>query len=63
MKLYKSEREKLKNQLDGQRICLTTDAWTSIQNLSYICVTGHYIDKDWVLRKKILNFCPVANHS
>ncbi|KAI3854955.1 hypothetical protein MKX03_009113 [Papaver bracteatum] len=25
-------------------------------------LTGHYIDENWVLKKKILNFCPVTDH-
>lgn len=45
------------------RICLTTDTWTSIQNLSYMCLTAHYIDADWKLHKKIIIFCPISSHS
>lgn len=45
-----------------QRICLTTDAWTSNQNLSYMCLTSHFIGKDWNLHKKILNFCVISSH-
>ena len=25
-------------------------------------VTSHFIDGDWTYQKKILNFCPIANH-
>ncbi|KAL4600243.1 hypothetical protein ACB092_11G184500 [Castanea dentata] len=46
----------------GQRVCVTTDTWTSIQNLNYMVVTVHFIDGDWTYQKKILNFCPIANH-
>lgn len=45
------------------RICLTTDAWTLIQNLGYMCLIAHYIDADWKLHKKIINFCPISSHS
>ena len=45
-----------------QRVCLTTDTWTSIQNLSDMCLTTHWIDNDWNLNKRILNFCIVPNH-
>ena len=45
-----------------QRVCLTTDTWTSIQNLSYMCLIAHWIDNDWNLHKRILNFCIVPNH-
>ena len=27
-----------------------------------MCLTGHYIDCDWKLQKRILNFCIVPNH-
>ena len=41
---------------------MTTDTWTSIQNLNYMVVTAHFIDSDWTYQKKILNFCPIANY-
>ena len=37
-------------------ISLTSDLWTSNQDLGYICATGHYIDSEWKLSKKILAF-------
>ena len=43
-------------------MCLTTDTWTSIQNLCYMSLTGHFIDDDWKLHKRILNFCQVEDH-
>ncbi|XP_077251846.1 zinc finger BED domain-containing protein RICESLEEPER 2-like [Tasmannia lanceolata] len=27
-----------------------------------MCLTAHYIDSDWKLHKKILNFCPISSH-
>ncbi|XP_059670980.1 zinc finger BED domain-containing protein RICESLEEPER 2-like [Cornus florida] len=59
IELYLSERNKLKTlfELSASRVCLTTDLWTSIQNLGYICLTAHFIDRDWKLHKKIINFC------
>ncbi|KAK9273474.1 hypothetical protein L1049_018284 [Liquidambar formosana] len=64
LNLYKNEKVKLKNVLKNcvQRISLTTDLWTSLQNISYMCLTGHFIDKDWKLQKRILNFCVVTSH-
>ncbi|KAF7113208.1 hypothetical protein RHSIM_RhsimUnG0150000 [Rhododendron simsii] len=56
------EREKLKKLLKGRRICLTTDTWTSIQNLNYMCLTAHFIGDDWKLQKRILNFCQIEDH-
>ncbi|KAF7130352.1 hypothetical protein RHSIM_Rhsim10G0102100 [Rhododendron simsii] len=60
--IHNFERAKLKKLLKGRRICLTTDTWTSIQNLNYMCLTAHFIDDDWKLQKRILNFCQVVNH-
>ncbi|XP_050290476.1 zinc finger BED domain-containing protein RICESLEEPER 2-like [Quercus robur] len=60
--IYGVEREKLREALKGRRVCLTTDTWTSIQNLNYMSLTGHFIDDDWNLHKRILNFCQVEDH-
>ena len=38
------------------------DCWTSIQNLSYLCLTGHFIDDEWNLHKRILNFTMIDSH-
>jgi hypothetical protein len=64
MKLYLNERKKLKDVLStkGQKVCLTTDTWTSVQNLNYLCLTCHFIDSDWKYQKRILNFYLVLNH-
>lgn len=46
--LFSEEKQKVKNFFKGtnQRVCLTTDTWTSIQRISYMCITAHFIDKD-----------------
>ncbi|GJX71223.1 zinc finger BED domain-containing protein RICESLEEPER 2-like protein [Tanacetum coccineum] len=62
LKIYKEEEKKLKGLLKDQTVSLTTDTWSSVQNVNYMCLTAHWVDDDWVLRKKILNFCPIANH-
>ncbi|BBH01845.1 BED zinc finger [Prunus dulcis] len=64
LKLYKKEKIKLKDYLvaNRQRVSLTTDTWSSHQNLNYMCLTAHYIDDQWRLHKKILNFCTIVNH-
>ncbi|KAF5478514.1 hypothetical protein F2P56_005066 [Juglans regia] len=54
------EKEKLKvyetiNKLNG-RINLCVELWSSHENIEYLCLTAHYIDEDWKLQKKILNF-------
>ena len=60
--IYGVEREKLRGVLKGCRVCLTTETWTSIQNLCYMSLTVHFIDDDWKLYKRILNFCQVEDH-
>jgi len=63
LKIYVDEKEKLKKALKDQRLCLTSDTWTSIQNINYMCLTAHWIDEGWNLNKRILNFCcQVSNH-
>lgn len=63
LKLYKEEESQLKDVLKDQVVSITTDTWTSIQNTNYSCLTVHWVDDQWVLRKKILNFCKIANHN
>ena len=62
MKIYSSEVDILRRTFVGQQIYVTIDTWTSIQNLNYMVITTHFIDGDWTCKKKILNFCPMANH-
>jgi hypothetical protein len=63
LKVYEREKLALKSVLRLKRICITTDTWTSIQNLNYMCVTAHFIDRDWILHSKIIKFCLISNHS
>ncbi|KAF7134717.1 hypothetical protein RHSIM_Rhsim04G0042400 [Rhododendron simsii] len=37
-------------------ISFTSDMWSGINNLGYICVTAHYIDSSWILNKRIIAF-------
>ena len=62
--LFVQEKKKLHALLTSQcqRVSLTTDTWTSIQNVSYLCLTAHFIDSGWNLHKRILNFCVVKSH-
>ncbi|KAK3189129.1 hypothetical protein Dsin_028690 [Dipteronia sinensis] len=64
LQVYVDEKKKLKDFFvrNQQRVCLTTDTWTSIQNINYMCLTAHFVDNNWKLQKKILNFCPISNH-
>ena len=63
LRLYIRKKESLRRVLmASQRVCLTTDTWTSIQNLNYLCLTTHFIDVIGFIIKKILNFCLVPNN-
>ena len=59
IKIYNREKVKVKNMLDTTcgRISLTSDCWSSVTTDGYICLTGYFIDKEWQLQKRILNFC------
>ncbi|CAH9114483.1 unnamed protein product [Cuscuta epithymum] len=45
-----------------QRVSITTDTWTSVQRINYMCITAHYIDHQWKLQKKIISFVQVTSH-
>ena len=44
--IFLDERVKLKSFIYSQshRISITTDSWTSMQRINYMCVTAHFID-------------------
>ena len=54
--MYLDEKVSLRNVMSKERISITTNIWTSIQNINYMCVTAHWIDSEWRLQKKIINF-------
>ena len=58
------KKNKLKELLrkSSQSVCFTIDAWTSCQNITYIVLTVNYIDVEWKLQKRSLNFEVISNH-
>lgn len=64
MKLYYDEKKQLREYLvkSSQRVSSTTDTWTSIQNICYMVLTSHFIDCEWKMQKRVLNFVQIANH-
>ena len=59
-KSYGLEKNKIKNLLKTvDRISITTDLWKSGQKISYMVITAHFIDLDWKLQKRVLNFVDV----
>ncbi|KAM0058901.1 putative transcription factor/ chromatin remodeling BED-type(Zn) family [Helianthus debilis subsp. tardiflorus] len=58
LKIYEREKMILKDKLEKVtgRICLTSDLWSSITTDGFMALTAHYVDENWNLRKKVLNF-------
>ncbi|KAG6436193.1 hypothetical protein SASPL_101078 [Salvia splendens] len=44
------------------RVSITIDCWTGVNNKSFICVTSHFIDKEWRLHKKVISFFDITSH-
>ncbi|RYR09074.1 hypothetical protein Ahy_B05g077134 [Arachis hypogaea] len=63
--LYETKKVQLQKYFSkyGGRVCITVDNWSSCQNMAYMCLTVHFIDVDWKLQKRILNFCQVTGHT
>jgi hypothetical protein len=62
MATYLSEKKKIKAMLGGvEKVNITTNMWTSSQRGSHMVVTCHYVDSDWFLQKRILNFFNVPS--
>nr|XP_010319895.2 zinc finger BED domain-containing protein RICESLEEPER 4-like [Solanum lycopersicum] len=63
-KFYNEEKQKLKRVFGEarQKVCLTTDTWTSLQQINYMCITAHWIDNEWIMHKRIISFCPISSH-
>ncbi|KAG7968128.1 hypothetical protein I3843_08G136700 [Carya illinoinensis] len=58
VKIYNREKKRIKCKLNDSpgRISLTSNLWTSITTDGYMCITAHFLDKNWVLQKRVLNF-------
>ncbi|KAJ9542380.1 hypothetical protein OSB04_028886 [Centaurea solstitialis] len=57
-KIYEHEKKKLKALTKAaSKISLTTDCWrSSHQRVEYMVITGHFIDQNWRLQKRVLSF-------
>ncbi|KAB2619736.1 hypothetical protein D8674_041250 [Pyrus ussuriensis x Pyrus communis] len=59
--LRMSEDEKIRlrdwlNAIEG-RICFTSNLWSLAATDGYLTLTAHFVDKEWKMHKRILNFC------
>lgn len=64
-KYFIEERNKMHQYLSNPTtsVHLTTDTWTSAcQRKNYMVVTAHFIDKEWVMHKRIINFRVIDSH-
>ncbi|KAK2646634.1 hypothetical protein Ddye_021829 [Dipteronia dyeriana] len=64
LQLYIDMKTSLMKQFKESKVsvCLTTDTWTSVQNINYMVVTSYFIDKQWHLQKRILSFTQTSDH-
>ncbi|KAJ6811161.1 zinc finger BED domain-containing protein RICESLEEPER 2-like [Iris pallida] len=64
MKIYEDGRVKLRELLEKLpcRVSLTVEMWRSRDDApeDYMCLACHYVDDDWKLKRKILNFLHVG---
>ncbi|XP_062075137.1 zinc finger BED domain-containing protein RICESLEEPER 2-like [Humulus lupulus] len=59
---FLDQKKELKSILVKHRVLLTIDCWTSIQNISYLYLTAHWVDDNWKIQKIIINFIQVPSH-
>ncbi|XP_039003503.1 zinc finger BED domain-containing protein DAYSLEEPER-like [Hibiscus syriacus] len=54
---YLREKQSVMKFIEGipGRVCLTLDMWTSKQTLGYVFITGHFIDFEWKLQRRVFN--------
>ncbi|GAB2270329.1 hypothetical protein Dimus_038840 [Dionaea muscipula] len=63
LRMYGDMKTNLRVEFGKYRVSLTTDTWTSVQNVNYMVITAHFVDDEWNLHKRIINFCPIASHT
>ncbi|TYG45841.1 hypothetical protein ES288_D11G207500v1 [Gossypium darwinii] len=57
---YEVEKKRLNGLLKiVDRISITTDMWKSGQKIQYMVLTAHFVDSNWNLQKRVLNFVDV----
>ena len=57
---YEIGKRRIQKLLDTvNRVSITTDMWTSVQNIHYMVVTCHFVDSNFKLHKFILSFVDV----
>ncbi|GFS45448.1 hypothetical protein Acr_00g0096060 [Actinidia rufa] len=61
IEIYQKEKQKLYEVVDKLRgkISLSDDTWVAKEDAYYLSLTAHFIDDDWQLKRKVLNFLMV----
>lgn len=60
--LYDIKKATIKSVISETRVSITTDTWTSIQNINYMVITAHFIDSNFTLHKRVINFTQITSH-
>ncbi|PIA61750.1 hypothetical protein AQUCO_00200025v1 [Aquilegia coerulea] len=55
---FEEERSKLHSLLQSipGKICLTSAFWKTEEGDGYLCITAHFVDRDWKLKSRIISF-------
>ncbi|KAI1685869.1 Dimer-Tnp-hAT dimerization containing protein [Pyrenophora tritici-repentis] len=62
--IFKSQHEEAKRSIlrdlgKSTKISIALDAWSAANHLCFLAVKGYYINKDWKLQEKLLDFLPM----
>ena len=60
--LYEEEKKATIELIRGSDISITTDCWTSLGQVGYITVTGHFITDNWDYKSIVLATRPLSKH-
>lgn len=58
LEIYRNEKQKVYEMVTNfhGRINISVEMWSSAENVEYLCLTAHYIDEEWKMQKKLMNF-------
>ncbi|KAK2662889.1 hypothetical protein Ddye_001463 [Dipteronia dyeriana] len=61
IRLFETQRDDLVAEIQhlSVSVALTSDIWNAYSKQDYLCVTGHYLDSDWRITKRIFGFRPM----
>lgn len=65
MKIYEENTQIIQNIFINlsSKISFTTDCWTSPSSKSFMSITAHFINDDWILQHILLDFIETYDHS